>query len=339
MAFAILRTAKLKTAGNIGGLNSHLQRTRPTPNADPELTHENEILRGSTDLQADVDARLNELDGPRRKNAVLAVEHLITFSPDFVQFYKDRVDDIDEYEGPETHGLFPKTDVDRERLWGFIEHAQAWLDKRYGAENVVNVQLHLDESTPHIHATVVPVDEHGKLNCRALLGGREKMQDMQDSFGEEMAPLGLVRGVKGSKAHHQEVKRFYALAEELTPGLAAETIQARLQASDKDRQKDLHPPLVAHIHLHEERMVEDVLKALDKLNVDVLATDPPNGMIKVQYSPESDQIEGIHHLFGHIKKNDNHVEESGADFNQRKSRVRGLELAREQELDGPSLGD
>jgi hypothetical protein len=328
MAYAILRTAKLKTAGNIGGLNAHLQRTRDTPNADPELTHQNELLRGSTDLLADVQARLDELPGKQRSNAVMAVEHLITFSPDFVHFSK-------EEPGPGGDGtarLVPKSEVDADRLVGFVARTMAWLDERYGPGNVVNVQLHLDESTPHIHAVVVPVDERGKLNCRAFLGGRELMTKMQTSFAAEMAPLGLVRGVEGSKAHHQDVKRFYALAKELGPGLANEVVQAQLQASEKDRQKDPNPPLSATIHYHNEEVGAKMVKVLRTLDLSILAIDPAQQTVKVEYSTESREIDKIHTYFGNIKETDNHIEESGAHFRQRGAASIELELTREKGL-------
>jgi hypothetical protein len=340
MAYVILRFGKLKTAGNIGGLNAHLQRTRDTPNADPELTHQNEIMRGSADLLADVNARLDEVKaqlkevgGKVRENAVLAIDHLITFSPDFVQFFKDEQlpgADVSAY-------LVPKSEVDADRLDGFKEKVLAWLDKTYGAENVVNVQLHLDESTPHIHAVVVPVDERGKLNCRAFLGGREKLRGMQSSIAAEMAPLGLVRGVEGSKAKHQDVQRFYALAEQLTPGLAHETVQAKLQASEKDRQKDLNPPLTALIHYHDERIGANILEDLRALDsVRIQKIDPVERTIKVEYSTESREIDKIHALFGAVKIGNNHIEESGADFRQRGSRAMELELSRGQ---GLSMGE
>ena len=41
MNYAILRTAKLKTMGNIGGSLAHSYRMIETPNADPNLTPKN----------------------------------------------------------------------------------------------------------------------------------------------------------------------------------------------------------------------------------------------------------------------------------------------------------
>jgi hypothetical protein len=335
MAYIILRTAKQKTDGNIATLGQHLQRTRDTPNADPDLTHQNLILRGSADLLADVKSRLKEIEptnGEPRKNAVLCIEHLIAVSPDFLHFTKDDGNYSPRYSADPVASLQPDSQLDADRLSGLVERTLAWLDKRYGLENVVNVQLHLDESSPHIHATVVPVDERGKLNCRAFLGGREKMRAMQTSIAEEMAPLGLIRGVEGSKAHHQDVKRFYELAKELGMGTAHEVVQAKLQASEKDRQKDPNQPLSALIHYYDERgganMVQD-LRALD--TVQIQAIDRVERTIKVEYSMQSRQIEEIHDLFKGINLSNNHVDESGPDFRQRQGRV--IELVRERSKD------
>ena len=335
MAYIILRTAKQKTKGNIASLGQHLQRTRDTPNADPDLTHQNEILRGSADLLADVDSRLAELEkvnGKPKKNAVLCIEHLIAVSPEFLNFFKEDGNYSPRSTAETTSWLLPVSQVDEDRLNGFIDHTLAWLDKTYGRENVVNVQLHLDESSPHFHATVVPVDERGKLNCRAFLGGREKMRDMQTNIAEEMAPLGLIRGVEGSKARHQDVKRFYELAKELGMGTAHEVVQARLQASEKDRQKDPNPPLSAIIHYHNEEVGVKMVKELRKLDLRILGIDPEQHTVKVEYSTESREIDKIHTYFGLIKESDNHIEESGAHFRQRGTRAMELELSREQGL-------
>jgi hypothetical protein len=215
MPYAILRTAKLKTAGNLNSLNEHLQRLRPTPNADAELTPLNVQLVGSQNLVADVQARIEAAGCQVRSNAVLAVEHLLTFSPEFLDIHKE------PGQAGKPAQLVGSAE-DGAKLAGFQARAMEWLSERYGKENVVNAVLHLDEQTPHIHATVVPINQAGKLNCRALLGDRQKMRAMQTSFAAKLAPLGLQRGVEGSQAQHQEVKRFYGLVKELNPQLERE---------------------------------------------------------------------------------------------------------------------
>jgi hypothetical protein len=58
---------------------------------------------------------------------------------------------------------------------------------------------------------MVPLDEKGKLNCRALFGGsRYRLSELQDDFALAMKPLGLERGIKGSRAKHTEVRKYYA---------------------------------------------------------------------------------------------------------------------------------
>ena len=81
VAYAILRTAKLKSFGEIGGSLSHNYRNRPTPNADPYRTVNKEHdLKTARQV---MDGIKNRLPEKTRKNAVLAIEYLITASPDW----------------------------------------------------------------------------------------------------------------------------------------------------------------------------------------------------------------------------------------------------------------
>lgn len=41
-----------------------------------------------------------------------------------------------------------------------------WLQKTFGKENVVSAVLHLDEKTPHIHATVVSIVRGGRWKAK-----------------------------------------------------------------------------------------------------------------------------------------------------------------------------
>jgi len=199
MAFAIVRTAKLKSAGNIGGLNAHMTRTMDVPNADPDLARYNSRPIGSTDLNADVQGRLLEAGITKtRKGAVLAVEHLMTASPEHFGSHVKL-----NQQGEKQLWMHP------DRWQAFEKASIEWLQERYGKENLVNVTVHKDETSPHLHAVIVPIDSKGKLNCRDFLGGRDKLRDLQTSFAEKVKPQGLERGIEGSKAQHQAVKHFY----------------------------------------------------------------------------------------------------------------------------------
>jgi len=45
------------------------------------------------------------------------------------------------------------------------------LAKKYGAENIIDFVVHLDETNPHIHVTLVPLTQEGKLSYTELFGG------------------------------------------------------------------------------------------------------------------------------------------------------------------------
>ena len=182
MNYAILRTVKLKTMGNIGGSLAHNYRTINTPNADPNRTPKNEHTVAT--CEAVKQAIQNRLPEKRRSDAVLCIEYLITASP--------------EWEG---WGTDKETD--------FFKRSSQWLSDKHGEENIAGMSIHRDISTPQLVAYVVPIDQRGKLNCKEFLGGRVKLSQMQTDFANTVADLGLTRGKEGSKAKHTSIKAYY----------------------------------------------------------------------------------------------------------------------------------
>ncbi len=188
MAFAILRTAKLKTGGNIAGSLQHAFRERPTANADPAVL--NVILKGDKSVNEVNQAIQERTPEKYRKDAVRVIEFMITASP----------------EAFARHG----TGGTLEDQTQYFADAVKWLEDKFGADNVVSAQIHLDETSPHLSAYVVP-NVNGKLNAKEYLGGRQKLSAMQTEFAEKVGkPYGLDRGLPGSNAYHNEVKQFYA---------------------------------------------------------------------------------------------------------------------------------
>ena len=191
MAFAILRAEKLKTMGNIGGSLAHNYRSIETPNADPSKTPGNfHSLPNAEDVKNAISERLPD---KRRSDAVLCVEYMITASPEWQGWNDDRQNE-------------------------YFKQAVDWLEQRHGKHNVVATSIHRDETTPHLVAYVVPLDqETGKLNAKKFLGGKAKLAEMQSSFSNHVKNLGLKRGIEGSKAKHTRIKDYYAKVNEPTP--------------------------------------------------------------------------------------------------------------------------
>ena len=191
--FAIYRTAKITTLGALGASAAHMMRTIPTPNADPARADLNFAVIGTDDPAGDVRALLPALGARndaghllRRKNSVLAIEVLLTMSPEWWD---------------------AATKPDRE---DWVRRSTDWLKAEYGAENVAALRFHGDERTGHLTGYIVPRDpETGALNARRWIGGGWRLSEQQDAYAEAMEPLGLKRGIRGSTAHHEPVRRFY----------------------------------------------------------------------------------------------------------------------------------
>lgn len=195
MSFVVLRTAKLKSLGNIGGSLSHAYRTIKTPNADPSRTHlnDNSLATKEQAFQAIKD----RLPTKVKPDNVLCVEYLITASNDWSGWGTDKQQK-------------------------YFDDAIQWLKDRHGSDNVVVTSIQLDETTPHLSAYVVPLDKDKKgrdiLNAKKFLGGRQKLSDMQSDFFEKVgSKVGLERGVQGSKAKHTTIKKFYTGLQNPTP--------------------------------------------------------------------------------------------------------------------------
>lgn len=188
MGYAILRTQKLKSGQAVRRSMTHAFREQDTPNADPERTPDNTHI-GAADVDQALERFNARLPDKVRKNAVLAVEYLITASPE------------------DMHG---KT---RQEQDAYFRDALDWLKTKHGAENVVYAGIHRDEQTPHMYAYVVPIDERGKLNCRAFLGGAKALSQLQTDFSQEVGQQhGLQRGIEGSKARHTTIQQYYSRA-------------------------------------------------------------------------------------------------------------------------------
>lgn len=202
--FAILRTQKLKHLASVRRSLKHSFREQETPNADPSREHENTHLGADSaaEAMAAVQARLPE---KRRKDAVLAIEYLITASPEAMQG-KSRIEQ-DSY---------------------FMD-ALTWIRERHGTDNVVYAGIHRDETTPHLYAYAVPLDpDTGRLNAKRWLGGSRALSQMQSEFADKVGQRhGLERGIEGSKARHQTIKQYYSrvASAEKTPVITAQDLE------------------------------------------------------------------------------------------------------------------
>lgn len=184
MAYAIMRCEKIKNMGRLGGSFLHAFRERETLNADSTRTADNVDYFARNAEEAMTRAKLT-LPEKIRKNGVIAVEYLFTASPEWF-----------------------KTATSAQKK-EFFDRSVDWLAEKYGRAHIITATVHNDETTPHLTAVVIPIDSRGKLNARGFIGGAEKLRKDQDTYAKAVSSLGLVRGIRGSKAKHQEISQWY----------------------------------------------------------------------------------------------------------------------------------
>ncbi len=215
--YAICRVKKLKSY-DIGKVGAHNDRTMSVPHSNQEIESNTRWTKFSPgeNLVSQVKFRLDEVGiNKHRKDAVVAVEILMTASPEFFR-----------PSNPEAHG-----ECDPQRLEQWKSRTESFLREKYG-DNLVEMTLHLDEATPHIHAIVVPAVtktksrrrtkqqilnnesagtyEEGSLDAKKMFDKFELI-NLQTDYAKSVEDIGLERGMRGSKAIHQNVKNFYEM--------------------------------------------------------------------------------------------------------------------------------
>lgn len=185
-----------KGTGNAGGLGHHIDRTEGKEfsykDADLSRVHLNQNYKlnkfCSMPLEKAIEERIKEGYKSNRKireNTIRYTSHILS---------------SDEKSMKE---IFSKGQGDE-----WVKANLAFLSAEYGEKNIVRFSLHMDETTPHLHAIVVPLTPDGRLSAKEVIGNRKDLQDKQTRYSEYMKPFGLERGILGSKATHENIQDY-----------------------------------------------------------------------------------------------------------------------------------
>lgn len=222
MSYIILRSKKFHHLSELAKVGRHNGRLASVQNADAARAETNIVfVPQSGELSECVRSKLH---GVRiRKNAVIACEVIMTCS---------------------AGALLP----DVYRRW--LNVCMNFARDKFGSDNIVQAVGHMDEKAPHLHVTFVPF-VNGRLNCRALFGGPEKMRKLQDEFYEKCGKsFGLQRGIRNSGTKHIPMKDLYQMTEHfegVKVPLPPEPPSVALGKAKKDYQESVRAELQAEI--------------------------------------------------------------------------------------------
>ena len=231
MGYVVLHMEKAH--GSDSGTTAHIERSIIPKNADPTRTHLNRRLIEYPDRVKDrsaaIQRRLEEAGLTRKvgSNQVRAIRINVSA----------------------THEDMER--IQREgRLNEWCADNLRYFADTFGKENIVAAHLHMDEKTPHMHVTLVPIvkgerkrrkrEEQAKKRyrkkpadsvrlCADDIMSRLKLKSYQDSYAAAMAKYGLQRGIDGSEARHVSTQQYYRDIKRQTKELKAEVVELQEQ--------------------------------------------------------------------------------------------------------------
>lgn len=219
MSYLVARMQKMK-AGNLVGMGNHNQRltdNHSNKDIDTERSYLNYDLVNRTDnYKTDIQQFINDNKSSSRavrKDAVLINEWIITSDN---HFFKDK---------------------DDKEIKDFFEQSKDYFAEKFGDENIRYAQVHLDETTPHMHLGIVPFNAENKLSAKTVFN-RQVLQAVQDELPTYLQERGfnLERGEKGSERKNLSVPEYKAMREDLKK---IETEKQKTQAKLADTKKQL----------------------------------------------------------------------------------------------------
>jgi hypothetical protein len=102
-----------------------------------------------------------------------------------------------------------------DQIRGYFQTAVDWFAQKYGQSNLQYAVVHMDETTPHMHLGVVPINEDGSLSSKKMFD-RASLQSVQADLPKYLQEHGydVQRGVSGQNKAHLTTKEYKAVRDE-----------------------------------------------------------------------------------------------------------------------------
>ena len=184
---AILRFEKHK--GNPARpLEAHHERQKEQYASNPDIDtsrskYNFHIVKPEGRYYHFIQSRIEQAGCRTRKDSTRFVDTLITASP---EFFKDK--------------------ANRE-IKAYFEYALEFLKSKQNTQTFISAVIHMDEKTPHLHLTFVPLTKDNRLCAKEIIGNRANLTKWQDDFHAYMVEKypDLERGESASKTGRKHI--------------------------------------------------------------------------------------------------------------------------------------
>ena len=236
---AILRFAKYK-GPEIANIEAHNERTKEKYASNPDIDHSRShlnfhLIEPERRYRAEAEMQIKEAGCRTRSDSVRLVEALVTASPEFFRGKK------------------------KAEIKAFFQKAVTFIQQHQDPKTIISAAVHMDEKTPHMHLSFVPLTEDRRLCAKEILGNKKKLTWWQDQFWEHMVRKypELERGESVSKTGRDHIpprvfkemtrlSKQKAKIEEVLAGV--NTFNAKSKAAEIEKLLDQYIPAVEQMH-------------------------------------------------------------------------------------------
>ena len=185
--FAILRFAKYK-GPEISNIEAHNERTKEeyasNPDIDKSRSHLNfHLLEPDRKYRAEAERQIKDAGCRTRSDSVRLVEALVTATPEVFKGKK------------------------KAEIKAYFQEALDFIREHQDQKTIISAVVHMDEKTPHMHLSFVPLTADGRLCAKEIVGNKKKLTQWQDRFWEHMVKKypDLERGESASETGRDHI--------------------------------------------------------------------------------------------------------------------------------------
>ena len=185
--YAIMRFAKYK-GPEISNIEAHNERTKEKYASNPDINlsrskYNFHLIEPSGRYRAEAESQIQAVGCRTRTDSVRVAETMFTATPEF--FKGKKLPEIRRY----------------------FEEALRFFEQYQSRETIISAVVHMDEKTPHMHLSFVPLTTDGRLSAKEIVGNKKKLTWWQDKFWEHMVQKypDLERGESASQTGRDHI--------------------------------------------------------------------------------------------------------------------------------------
>ena len=185
--YAIMRFAKYK-GPEISNIETHNERTKEKYASNPDIDcsrskYNFHLIEPPQRYRAEAERQISVAGCRTRTDSVRVVEVMFTATPEF--FKGKKLPEVRRY----------------------FEEALRFFEQYQSRETIISAVVHMDEKTPHMHLSFVPLTADGRLSAKEIVGNKKKLTWWQDKFWEHLVQKypDLERGESASQTGRDHI--------------------------------------------------------------------------------------------------------------------------------------